>query len=95
MGKEAKRISTRRKEREKMTTTLQKWGNSLAVRLPKDVIEQAGIDQGTELVINVEQGRIQLIPKREEPTLEELLNRITPENRHEWINFGREGNELL
>jgi antitoxin MazE len=77
-------------------TTVQKWGNSLAIRIPKDVAERVAINQGSELELNVVNGReIILVPKRKAPTLEELLAKITPENRHTEIDFGIEGNELI
>lgn len=77
-------------------TTVQKWGNSLAIRIPKDVAERVAINQGSELELNVVNGReIILVPKKKAPTLEELLARITPENRHTEVDFGIEGNELI
>lgn len=79
-----------------MATTVQKWGNSLAVRIPSTVAERIAIHQGSELELNVVNDReITLVPKRKTPTLEELLAKITPENRHVEIDFGVEGNELI
>lgn len=78
-----------------MTTTVQKWGNSLAVRIPTNIAEQAAIEQGSEVEIQVNEQCITLIPKRRKPTLDELLAMITPENRHAEIDFGVEGNELI
>ncbi|WP_236016906.1 AbrB/MazE/SpoVT family DNA-binding domain-containing protein [Heyndrickxia sporothermodurans] len=50
-----------------MTTTIQKWGNSLAVRIPKDVAEQLRIHQGSEIEMKVmkNEGTITLIPKKQ------------------------------
>lgn len=79
-------------------TTVQKWGNSLAIRIPKDVVERIAIQQGSELEMTVvDDERITLVPKHQPKKykLEELLARITPENRHEEIDFGVEGNELI
>lgn len=79
-----------------MATTVQKWGNSLAIRIPKDVAERIAIHQGSELELNVVNDReIILVPKKKTPTLEELLAKITPENRHTEIDFGIEGNEII
>jgi antitoxin MazE len=36
-----------------------------------------------------------LVPKKKKPTLDELLAKVTPENRHEEIQLGTEGNELI
>ena len=79
----------------RMTTTVQKWGNSLAVRIPSAIAEKMAIEQGSEVEISVGDHGITLIPKKKKPNLEELLARITPENRHAEIQLGSKGNELL
>ncbi|CCQ96515.1 Transcriptional regulator/antitoxin, MazE [[Clostridium] ultunense Esp] len=78
-----------------MRTKVQKWGNSLAIRIPSHIVEQLAIHQGSEMEIRVEDHKILLVPKNEKPTLEELLAKVTPENRHAHIDFGAEGNELF
>jgi antitoxin MazE len=82
-----------------VATTIQKWGNSLAVRIPKDVAERVEIHQGSELEMRVVEndGTITLVPKKQSKkySLEELLSQCKPENRHEEIDFGIEGNELI
>ncbi|MFS1511057.1 AbrB/MazE/SpoVT family DNA-binding domain-containing protein [Chengkuizengella sp. SCS-71B] len=80
----------------RVITTVQKWGNSLAVRIPKNIAENISIEQGTEIEMSVtENQNIILKQKKKTPTLEELLAKITPENRHDEIDFGTEGNELI
>lgn len=59
------------------------------------IAEQLAIRQGLELEMVIENQAIKLIPKKKKPTLEELLAKITPENRHSEIDFGVEGNELF
>jgi antitoxin MazE len=80
-------------------TTVQRWGNSLAVRIPKDVAEKVQIDQGTvmEWQIRANDGGITLVPKKPKKvySLEELLAQCTPERAHEELDFGVEGNELI
>jgi len=89
------------KEVEIMTlaTTVQKWGNSLAVRIPKDIAEKVDIYQGAEMEMRVveKEGFITLIPKKQQKkySLDELLAQCKPENRHPEIDFGIEGNELI
>lgn len=83
-----------------MTTVIaQKWGNSLGIRIPKEAAERIGIDQGSEMELNVigSESIITLKPKktRKKYTLEELLSQITPENRHKEVDLGAEGRELL
>lgn len=45
--------------------------------------------------MKVENQEIKLVPKKKKPTLDELLAKVTPENRHEEIQLGTEGNELI
>lgn len=81
------------------TVTAQKWGNSLGIRIPKEAADRIGIDQGSEMELNVigNNGTITLKPKRtrKKYTLEELLAQITPENQHKEVDFGIEGRELI
>lgn len=81
------------------TVTVQKWGNSLGIRIPKEAADRIGIVQGAEIELYVAENEkiITLKPKRLQKkfTLEELLSQITPENRHDEIDFGTEGRELI
>ncbi len=73
-----------------------KWGNSLAVRIPKGVAEKARVKEGDAIVIEAARGRIELRPAERIPTLKELVAQITPENRHEEIPTGPEvGKEII
>jgi antitoxin MazE len=65
-----------------------KWGESLAVRIPKAVAEQARLQEGDAILIKVSEGQIRLRPAQRIPTLEELVAQITPENRHGEIDWG-------
>jgi len=61
---------------------LVKWGNSQAVRIPKTVLEQARLQEGDELEIQVQEGRITLESPSPKLTLESLVAGITRKNRH-------------
>jgi antitoxin MazE len=65
-----------------------KWGNSLAVRIPKAIAEEARLEEGDPIVIEALDGRVELRPAERIPTLEELVAQITPENRHKEIKWG-------
>jgi antitoxin MazE len=69
-----------------MNTHVQRWGNSLAVRIPKAFAEATGLQLNGEVEIRIEEGRIILIPhKNQSYALEDLLEGVTPENRPgEW-----------
>lgn len=74
-----------------MQARVQKWGNSLAVRIPKPVAEEAHLQAGDVLEIAVGvNGTVQLNRVRETPTLAQMVARITPENRYAEVSFGPE-----
>ncbi|MEN0659737.1 AbrB/MazE/SpoVT family DNA-binding domain-containing protein [Caldifermentibacillus hisashii] len=79
----------------KVTTKVQRWGNSLAVRLPKVILDDLNIKEGSDISISVENNAIKIIPIKKKPTLEELMSKITPENKHDEVNWGKpEGAEI-
>jgi antitoxin MazE len=65
-----------------------KWGNSLAVRIPKAVAERARLREGDPIFIEALEGHVELRPTDRIPTLEELVARITPDNRHVETKWG-------
>ena len=68
---------------------LVKWGNSHAVRLPKNVLRQARISEGDELSVRAEAGRIALEHTKPLQTLDQLVSAITPKNMHHEIDWGK------
>ena len=80
-----------------MRTKAQKWGNSLAFRVPKGIAEEAGVKTDDVLEIEVKEGNIVLIPaSHQEYELESLLKGITQENLHDEVDFGEPvGREAL
>ncbi len=72
-----------------MRTKVGRWGNSLAVRIPRALAEEAGLDVETEVELSVEGDRVLVEPTaRRSWSLQELLARVTRENRHEEVDFG-------
>ncbi|MGD0898131.1 MAG: AbrB/MazE/SpoVT family DNA-binding domain-containing protein [Thermoguttaceae bacterium] len=73
-----------------MIAKVQKWGNSLGVRIPKVLARDIQVEEGGEVDLRAEAGRLVIEPVRDKPlSLGELLSRITPENLHGEISFGR------
>lgn len=69
-----------------MTTKLQKWGNSYAVRIPKNFIQELKLSQGSEMEIeHSNQSLVIKQKKQKEYTLKDLLKGITPKNRHKLV----------
>jgi antitoxin MazE len=80
-----------------MKAQIVKWGNSVAVRIPKPVIEQAKLKEGDSLEIEVAgEGRVELRRASKIPTLAQLVAKITPENRYDEVSAGKEvGKEVV
>lgn len=70
-----------------MNTRIQKWGNSLALRIPKAYARQVGLDLDSPVKIVVEGDRLVIEPASR-VSLDDLLAQITPENIHGEIDWG-------
>ena len=71
------------------TTQLSKWGNSLAVRIPKSMAESTLMREGDPVSLSVAQdGAIVIRPSRRKYGLDELVSGITARNRHEETDWG-------
>jgi len=68
---------------------VQKWGNSLALRIPKPFAVDAGVEQGTVVDVSVSEGRLIAAPVRVQRTrLRDLLDRVTKTNLHDEVDTG-------
>lgn len=56
-----------------MYTTLQKWGNSQAIRIPKAILEKANLKENDPVELKVEDGNLIIIPLNKHMTLKERL----------------------
>ena len=66
-----------------MRAKVQKWGNSLAVRIPTAFVKEAKLAYGSDIEISVEDGRIVILPApRPQFRLEDLLDSVSDDNRH-------------
>jgi antitoxin MazE len=75
---------------------LAKWGNSMALRIPKPVADAAELRPGDELELAVDgPGSVSIRKSKKKPTLEELLRGIRAENIHSETDWGEPaGREL-
>lgn len=78
-----------------MTTTVQKWGNSLALRIPKSFAEHVHLENGATVELSISNGRLVIEPApRRKYALSAMLKQITKANRHgEWNTGGPVGKE--
>ncbi len=72
--------------------TLQKWGNSLGIRIPKTYLDELSWGEDTQVRESVVGGKLVIeavtTPKIPKYKLKELLGGVTPETRHEEVDFG-------
>ena len=72
-----------------MRTSVQKWGNSLAIRIPKAFAADLGIDQNASIDLVMEDGALVLRPALESPySLDRLLSEVTDDNIHSVVDWG-------
>ena len=72
-----------------MRAVVRKWGNSLALRLPRGVASELRVDPDSEVELSVEQGRLVVTPvPASEYRLGDLIAKITSENRHDAEDWG-------
>ena len=78
----------------KMQVALNKWGNSVGLRIPNSILHELGIGCGNKLEIKVENGKAVMDDKKD--GLTELLKAIKPDNLHsEAITGAAIGNEII
>jgi antitoxin MazE len=76
-----------------MTVALKKWGNSLALRIPKDIANTLLVENDSVMELAVNDGVLMVKPQKNN-LLEELVSQINSENLHKEIDTGRSvGNE--
>ncbi len=69
---------------------VQKWGNSLGIRIPRPLAEETRLGAGSTVEISVEEGRLVIAASRDRTlTLRELLSKVTESNLHGGVDVGR------
>jgi antitoxin MazE len=72
-----------------MKTRVQKWGNSLALRIPKSFAAEVGLDPNSPVEMSLRNGKLIVVPS-EKPrfTLRQLLAQVSEENLHHEVDTG-------
>jgi antitoxin MazE len=79
-----------------MEAQVARWGNSLGVRIPKQIAERAGLREGARVEIAAEGDRIVITHTRRRYHLAELLQGMTPEAMREAFDWGPDrGREII
>ncbi len=72
-----------------MQATIQKWGNSLAIRIPKAFVKEANVADGTTVDLSVDDGKIVIDPHPKSAyRLDDLLKGVTKRNSHAEVVTG-------
>jgi antitoxin MazE len=72
-----------------MKTRVQKWGNSLALRIPKSFASEVGLDQNSSVEVSLKEGKLIVAPALEPKfTLKQLLRQVTEKNLHREVDTG-------
>jgi len=70
-------------------TRIQKWGNSLALRIPKSFASEVGLECNAPVEISLVDGNLVVKPDvQPAPSLDELLAQVTEDNMHREIDTG-------
>jgi antitoxin MazE len=72
-----------------MRTRIQKWGNSLGLRIPKSVADEMGVGEGSEVDLSVQSKRL-IVRRARKPKLrlDDLMRDVSSHNLHEGIDTG-------
>ncbi len=72
-----------------MKTAVQRWGNSLALRIPRTYAAETRISAGSEVELSIRSGALVVRPVvRKRHALADLLKRVRASNRHDAIETG-------
>jgi antitoxin MazE len=73
-----------------MQTRIQKWGNSLGLRIPRSFAVEAQVEEGAAVELSVENGRLLVRPLRvRKYALSALLRKVNPRKLHGEVSTGK------
>jgi antitoxin MazE len=77
-------------------TRVQKWGNSLALRIPRPFADEVNLHENSAVEVTIRAGKLVVaLVQESELTLDTLVEQITAQNRHDEIKTGKAvGNEI-
>ncbi len=73
-----------------MESSVKRWGNSLALRIPKPLAEEVGLNEDAPVRLLVEEGRLVIVPVlAPRYSLKALLDQVTADNVHAEVSTGK------
>lgn len=74
-----------------MRTAVQQWGNSLAIRIPRQLAHESRMNRGSTVELSSSNGSLVVTPvgKRRRYSLASLIKKITPASRHAEVDWGK------
>ncbi len=79
-----------------MQVQVSRWGNSLGLRIPKDIAIRTGLREGARVDIEADGDRIIIAPAQPRYVLAELLKGMTPQAMREAFDWGPDkGREIV
>ena len=78
-----------------MNGKISRWGNSLGIRIPKQLADEVSLKEGDAIEIYRQENQLVIKPQRTEYSLEKLLEGMSEEHLHGEVDWGEaEGNEI-
>lgn len=71
----------------KIEKKTKRWGNSIGVIIPEEMVSELNLEEDSAIYLEVKDGKLIIEPKKD-LSLENMLDRVTDENRHDFIDFG-------
>lgn len=71
-----------------MKAKVQRWGNSLAIRIPKAYAADLRVEAGAVVDLDIVEAKLVVTPEADVPSLDALLAQVTPENAHAETDVG-------
>lgn len=79
-----------------MQVQLTRWGNSLGMRVPKELVSRFGLKAGARVEVQAEANRIVITLPRPEYRIEDLVADMTHENMRQAFDWGPDvGREII
>lgn len=78
-----------------MFTSIQKWGNSQGIRIPKSILKEVGLKENDQVEIKVKDGGLFIAPVKKHKTLQERIAEYQGDYQcQEWDTGKPQGNEV-